>query len=156
VAGVHIPANGDTKNAKHQEQRNEGDHPSPLHGPALKRSATAPRPTTTTATTTSTMTTTIMTKTFAKAPLYDTLPFNLISVRDEAVHLALLKRVRHCFAPSVLLEMESVMRSEVALLLRAIEQRRGEAIDMWRWFRMFIVDMSGTIRESPISPNLCL
>jgi hypothetical protein len=39
--------------------------------------------------------------------------------------------------------MELGMRGQLALLLAALEDRRGTAVDMQHWFRMFSLDVAG-------------
>jgi hypothetical protein len=84
------------------------------------------------------------TKTFPKSAVYDMIGGGAIfHMRDEAQHRARLKRIAHIYAPGVLHDMEPLMRGELALLLAALEQRRGVAVNVMYWFRMMAFDVMG-------------
>jgi hypothetical protein len=93
-----------------------------------------------------------VTLTFPKTARYDCLGRrSLFSIRYEAEHRAHLKRVGHCFSSALLPDLELVVRSQVAQLLRVIERKRvagagpsnSVAVDMLYWFRMLTLDVAG-------------
>jgi cytochrome P450 len=82
-------------------------------------------------------------RTFPKAAVYDTSRPTVFGLRDEAEHRARLKRVGHCFAPALLPDLETVMRTEIARLLRVLDEQRGKKCDMHRLSRYYTLDVSG-------------
>ncbi len=87
---------------------------------------------------------TTVTKTFPKSPIYDALgDVNLFRMRDEEEHRRRLKRVGHAFSPTLMPDMERVVHAEMANLLRAMERKRGQPVDMMYWFRMLTFDIVG-------------
>jgi hypothetical protein len=93
-----------------------------------------------------TTTTTTIFKTFPKGPMYDFARPNIGNIRDEAAHRARLRRVGHCFSVALLPDMEPGIRQQLDLLLSALEERRGETVDMYYWFRMFALDVAGVYK----------
>jgi hypothetical protein len=89
--------------------------------------------------------TTTKLKTFPKSALYDAVGRNvtLFKMRDEAQHRVRLKHIGHCYSASLLHHMEPVMRNYIALLLTALEERRGTPLNMLHWFRMVAFDVIG-------------
>ncbi len=84
-------------------------------------------------------------KPFRKSAMYDLLGrMATFRMRDHAQHREQLKRVAHIYTPSTLQDMEPLMRGEVALLLAALEKRRGAAVNVQYWFRMMAFDIIGT------------
>jgi hypothetical protein len=77
---------------------------------------------------------------------------SLFNIMDEARHRERVKRIGHCYAPSVLRDTEPLMRHEVATLLAALERRRGTELNMLYWFRMMAFDAVGKGSVSPLSP----
>jgi hypothetical protein len=86
-----------------------------------------------------------MTRTFPKSPLYAAVGRPaLFNMRDEAEHRERLKRIGHCYAPSLLRDAEALMRGEIALLLAALDDRGGGAgLNVLHWFRMMAFDIIG-------------
>ncbi len=82
-------------------------------------------------------------KTFPKSDVYDMIPPDISTIRDEAAYCAHLKRAGHCFSVSLLPDMEPVIWAELQQLLGAMEARRGEVVDMLHYFRMFALDAAG-------------
>ncbi len=82
-------------------------------------------------------------KTFPKAPIYEISRKTLAWMTDEAEYREHVRRVGHVFSPSLMPALESVIRTELAPLLRALDERRGGAVDMLHWFRMFALDIAG-------------
>jgi hypothetical protein len=68
-------------------------------------------------------------KTFPKADIYDMIPPDISTIRDEAAYRAHLKRVGHCFSVSLLPDMEPVIWAELQQLLGVMEARRGEVVN---------------------------
>ncbi len=85
------------------------------------------------------------TRTFPKASIYDFYRPTLLGLTDEAAHRARFKRVSHCFAPALLPDLERVMRTEIARVLRILEERRGTKCDVHPLSRYYTLDKSGMI-----------
>lgn len=84
-----------------------------------------------------------MVRTFPKSPMYDSYRPTVFGLRDEAAHRARLRRVGHCFSSALLPDLETVMRSEIALLLRVLEEHRGKACDVHLLSRYYALDVTG-------------
>ncbi len=86
-----------------------------------------------------------VTKTFPKSPLYAAVGrLALFNMQDEAEHRERLKRIAHCYAPSLLRDAEALMRGEIALLLAALDDHGGgEGLNVLHWFRMMAFDIIG-------------
>jgi cytochrome P450 len=82
-------------------------------------------------------------KTFPKAPIYEISRKTLAWMTDEAEYREHVRRVGHVFSPALMPALETVIRAELAPLLRALDERRGGAVDMLHWFRMFALDIAG-------------
>jgi hypothetical protein len=83
------------------------------------------------------------TRTFPKGPIYDFYRPTLFGLTDEAEHRARFKRVGHCFAPALLPDLETVMRTEISRLLRLLEEQHGANCDIHRLSRYYTLDVSG-------------
>ncbi len=83
-------------------------------------------------------------RTFPKSAAYDNFGRKgAFQMRDEAEHRERARRIAHVFAPSLLMDMQPLMRAEVANLVHALEARRGAVVDVLYWSRMVALDIVG-------------
>jgi cytochrome P450 len=81
---------------------------------------------------------------FPKAPLYDNFGRrSVLSMRDINEHKELRKRLSPAFSPAHLNELEPLILDKVRNLIAAVDRHLDGPMDMWHFFRMFALDVSG-------------
>lgn len=90
---------------------------------------------------------------FIKAPAYEAFGRqSSFTIRNKEAHRSRQKRIAHVFAPAAIAGVEPLVHEQVTKLLAVFSRRTEQPIDIMEWFRIFALDVVGTImafREHP-------
>ena len=90
---------------------------------------------------------------FPKGPLYEYVGRRgLFNMRDIDQHKERRKRLSHIFSPAHLTGLEPLIADKVRDLVAAVDRHLNGSMDMWHFFRMFSLDVSGARWSSHIFP----
>lgn len=81
--------------------------------------------------------------TYAKGPQYGAFGRkSLFTMRIKEEHRERQKRIAHIFGPASVAQVEPIVSEHITKLMRALEMRQSEALDMMLWFRMLALDVT--------------
>lgn len=81
---------------------------------------------------------------YTKAEIYESLgQKGIFTTRDRDEYRVAKKRVVPCFSQSSIAQMEDMVHSHVADLVKCFDKRLGISLDVLPWFRMFALSVVG-------------
>ncbi|KAK5989556.1 Cytochrome P450 monooxygenase nodW [Cladobotryum mycophilum] len=83
---------------------------------------------------------------FVKAPVYEAFGReSSFTIRDKKAHRLRQKRIAHVFSPASISAVEPLIHEQVEKLLLVLNKRVGQTVDMMEWFRIFALDVVGSV-----------
>ena len=91
---------------------------------------------------------------YSKAPIYDTLGFkSTFTTRDREEYRTMKKRIVSSFSPAAIAEIEPSVHRQVANLIKCLDKRVDEPLDILPWFRMVALSVVGKKQISCEQPH---
>ena len=83
---------------------------------------------------------------YAKAPAYGAFGRkSLFTMRVKKEHRERQKRIAHVFGPGSVAQVEPIITEQVKMLLKRVEERLCQPMDMLLWFRMLALDVTSKL-----------
>ncbi|EHK21860.1 uncharacterized protein TRIVIDRAFT_151636, partial [Trichoderma virens Gv29-8] len=83
---------------------------------------------------------------FRKGPVYEAFGRqSSFTILDKSVHRSRQKRIAHVFAPASIAAVEPLVKKHTQKLLRVLSKRTNLPLDVMEWFRIFALDVVGSV-----------